>query len=241
MAAGGGGRRSRRPRSRSRHVSGCSLLRSAPACGCEQLPIGTSTWAEQAIAELLRILPEHAHDDDALDSIAVAEPVVRRAVNDLVHSQNGAFLDVSLSLERPSGSPITGHSSAEQARVLRSTLDLPRRRRPGRAGVPDVAVGVSGSLVGGQDVVRGRFPDEGLGVAVAVRGPDGDASVRSATLVNRPRRSRLSVSSFNHRSTRFSHELEVGVKCRCQRRRSIMNFRVAASFASSGGPRAPRR
>jgi len=34
------------------------------------------------------------------------------------------------------------------------------------------------------------------------------ASASSATLVKVPRRRRLSVSSLNHRSTRFSHELE---------------------------------
>ena len=36
------------------------------------------------------------------------------------------------------------------------------------------------------------------------------AAVRSATLVNTPRRSRLSLSSLNQRSIRSSHELEVG-------------------------------
>jgi hypothetical protein len=36
------------------------------------------------------------------------------------------------------------------------------------------------------------------------------AALSSATLVNRPRRSALSVSSLNQRSTRFSHELDVG-------------------------------
>ncbi len=45
--------------------------------------------------------------------------------------------------------------------------------------------------------------------------------VRSATLVKTPGRRRLSVSSLNHRSMRLSRELEVGVKCRCQRRRSL--------------------
>jgi hypothetical protein len=37
------------------------------------------------------------------------------------------------------------------------------------------------------------------------------ASVRSATLVKVPRRSGVSASSLNHRSIRFSQELEVGV------------------------------
>jgi thiosulfate/3-mercaptopyruvate sulfurtransferase len=40
------------------------------------------------------------------------------------------------------------------------------------------------------------------------------AATRSGTLWNTPRRMALSVSSLNHRSTRFSHELEVGVTCR---------------------------
>jgi hypothetical protein len=48
------------------------------------------------------------------------------------------------------------------------------------------------------------------------------AAVRSATLVNTPRRSRLSFSSLNQRSIRLSHELEVGVKCKCQRRRVLV-------------------
>ena len=47
------------------------------------------------------------------------------------------------------------------------------------------------------------------------------ASVRSATLVKMPRRKRLSASSLNHRSTRFSQELDVGVGWRCQRRRFL--------------------
>ncbi len=38
------------------------------------------------------------------------------------------------------------------------------------------------------------------------------------------------MSSLNHRSTRLSQELEVGVKCRCQRRRSL----CANHFRTSG-------
>ena len=44
------------------------------------------------------------------------------------------------------------------------------------------------------------------------------AALSSATLVNAPRRRRFSVSSLNQRSTRFSQELHVGMKCRCHRR-----------------------
>ena len=56
------------------------------------------------------------------------------------------------------------------------------------------------------------------------------AALRSVTLVKVPRRNRLSVSSLNQRSIRFSHELEVGVKCSCQRRR----FWCSNHFAISG-------
>src|SRR2546427_7574004 len=41
---------------------------------------------------------------------------------------------------------------------------------------------------------------------------------RAATLGNAPRRMALSVRSRNQRSTRFNHELDVGVKCKCMRR-----------------------
>jgi len=39
------------------------------------------------------------------------------------------------------------------------------------------------------------------------------ASINSATLVKTPRRSRSVVMSRKKRSTMFSHEAEVGVKC----------------------------
>jgi hypothetical protein len=45
------------------------------------------------------------------------------------------------------------------------------------------------------------------------------ASMTSGKLVNVPRLRRRSVSSLNQRSTRLSQELDVGVKCRCQRAR----------------------
>ena len=57
------------------------------------------------------------------------------------------------------------------------------------------------------------------------------ASVSSGTLVKAPRRSRLSVSSLNQRSMRFSQELDVGVKRRCHRRRSRCANQVVISGA----------
>jgi hypothetical protein len=40
------------------------------------------------------------------------------------------------------------------------------------------------------------------------------AATKDGTFWNEPRRIRLSVISRNHRSTRLSQELEVGMKCR---------------------------
>ena len=55
------------------------------------------------------------------------------------------------------------------------------------------------------------FQMKGLGSAFQCSAQVVIAAVRSATLVNAPRRRRLSVSSLNQRSIRFSQELEVGV------------------------------
>ena len=74
------------------------------------------------------------------------------------------------------------------------------------------------------------FQTKGLGSRFQCSAQVVIAAVRSATLLKAPRRRRLSVSSLNQRSMRFSQELEVGVKCRCQRRRSL----CANHFAISG-------
>src|SRR5690349_14880675 len=65
------------------------------------------------------------------------------------------------------------------------------------------------------------FQTNGLGSLFQCSAQTVMAWVRSATEVNTPRRRRLSVNSLNQRSIRFNQELEVGVKCRCQRRRSL--------------------
>src|SRR5438045_6193605 len=56
------------------------------------------------------------------------------------------------------------------------------------------------------------FQMKGLGSVFQCSAQTVMAWVRSAMLVKRPRRSRLSVNSLNHRSTRFSQELDVGVQ-----------------------------
>src|SRR6476620_9507936 len=65
------------------------------------------------------------------------------------------------------------------------------------------------------------FQTNGLGSLFQCSAQTVMAWVRLSTEVNTPRRRRLSVNSLNHRSTRLSQELEVGMKCRCQRRRLL--------------------
>jgi len=64
------------------------------------------------------------------------------------------------------------------------------------------------------------------------------AVVRSAPLMKTPRRRRWSVRSLNQRSRRFSQELEMGMKCRCQRRRSLWasHFLIAGALGRRGCP-----
>ena len=55
------------------------------------------------------------------------------------------------------------------------------------------------------------FQMNGLGLVFQCSAQVVIAALSSATLVNTPRRRRLSVSSLNQRSIRFTQELEVGV------------------------------
>ena len=69
----------------------------------------------------------------------------------------------------------------------------------------------------GQDGFCGGGPDEGSGAFVVHVHVLLDRGDQVGHAVKDPRRRALSVSSRNHRSTRFSQELEVGVKCRWKR------------------------
>lgn len=77
----------------------------------------------------------------------------------------------------------------------------------------------AGALYLFQDVDGLSVPDEGLGVFVVMVDvmywPM--ASMSSSTLRKMPRRSRFSVRSRKNRSTMFSHEQLVGVKCMWKR------------------------
>src|SRR5664280_2930280 len=63
------------------------------------------------------------------------------------------------------------------------------------------------------------FQMKGLG-SLPVLGPYGDGGSEVGDAGERAAAQALSVSSLSHRSIRFSHELEVGVECRCQRARA---------------------
>ena len=69
-----------------------------------------------------------------------------------------------------------------------------------------------------QDLPSAVGPDERLGIDVVMHDVfiDG-AATSSGTLANMPRRSRSVVMWRKRRSTVFSHEAEVGVKCMCNR------------------------
>lgn len=95
----------------------------------ETLPLGTGTWAEQALFDLVRALPETEKDDDALDAIAVASPVMRRAISDLVLNRRGAFLDVELQMPQPAGEVLRSRLTPDHARALRRTLNIASEER----------------------------------------------------------------------------------------------------------------
>jgi hypothetical protein len=88
------------------------------------IPGGDTFVAELALRELIRALPESAEDEAALDAIAVADPVVRRAVGDLVLRRKGELLDVGFRLELTDDEPVESHLSPVQVKALRRTLNI---------------------------------------------------------------------------------------------------------------------
>ena len=64
-----------------------------------------------------------------------------------------------------------------------------------------------------EDIGRLRGPDEGFGVLVVFFDVLFDGDDQFFGIVKAPRRSRFCVRSRKKRSTMFSHELLVGVKC----------------------------
>lgn len=94
-----------------------------------ELPPGGVSWAEIGAVELARALPEGPEDDESMDSLFSASPVVRRAVNDLISKLPNPNLDISLTVKRGTGERIASTISVGQAEVLRERLDVIREER----------------------------------------------------------------------------------------------------------------
>ncbi|MFJ9624689.1 hypothetical protein [Streptomyces sp. NPDC101181] len=94
-----------------------------------ELPWPGVSWAEIGAVELVRALPEGPEDDDSMDSLFSASPVVRRAVADLVSKLPNPNLDISLTVRRATGERVASGISADQAAVLRERLDVIREER----------------------------------------------------------------------------------------------------------------
>jgi hypothetical protein len=91
-------------------------------------PAGVS-WAEIGAVELVRALPEGPEDEESLDSLFSASPVVRRAVSDLIFKLPNPHLDISLAVQRGTGERIVSSLSAVQAESLRDRLQIIREER----------------------------------------------------------------------------------------------------------------
>lgn len=102
-----------------------------------KLPSGGTTWTEIAMTDLLGALPETAEDSDVVDALGAGEPVLRRAVADLVQGSRSTNLHMDFNLHRPGRESLTSRLSAEQIWILRRTLNVPTedrstQRRKGR-------------------------------------------------------------------------------------------------------------
>ncbi|MFF1453072.1 hypothetical protein ACFVYF_33815 [Streptomyces sp. NPDC058274] len=85
-------------------------------------------WAEIGMAELIRALPENGEDEDSIDSLMGASPVVRRAVSDLVTGFN-AEVSVGLSLTRLGGETLKSQLTPRMTREIRRRLEVAREER----------------------------------------------------------------------------------------------------------------
>ncbi|MCI3932097.1 hypothetical protein [Streptomyces sp. AN091965] len=94
----------------------------------ELAPVGVS-WAEIGAVELVRALPEGPEDEESLDSLFSASPVVRRAVSDLIVGLPNPKLDISLAVQRGTGERVVSAISAGQAESLRERLNIFREER----------------------------------------------------------------------------------------------------------------
>ncbi|MET7764916.1 hypothetical protein ABZS71_23935 [Streptomyces sp. NPDC005393] len=91
----------------------------------------STLWTEIGVVELIRALPEDDVDDQSIESIDAASPVIRRAVADLVSrvSDERPELSLSLSVRRISGEVLRSSVTPRQASILRERLAVTREER----------------------------------------------------------------------------------------------------------------
>ncbi|WP_093623714.1 hypothetical protein [Streptomyces sp. 3213.3] len=94
-----------------------------------ELPSAGVSWAEIGAVELVRALPEGPHDEESMDSLFSASPVVRRAVADLIFGMPNQDLDISLAMKRGTGERIVSSLPVGQPESLRERLNIIREER----------------------------------------------------------------------------------------------------------------
>lgn len=91
-------------------------------------PLST-LWAEVGVVELIRALPENDTDDESIDSIGAASPVIRRAVADLISEHPESQPSLSISVRRFTGETLQSTVTPQQASFLREKLAVAREER----------------------------------------------------------------------------------------------------------------
>ncbi|MEU6387021.1 hypothetical protein ABZ847_26075 [Streptomyces bauhiniae] len=89
----------------------------------------STLWAEVGMVELIRALPEDDADEQSIESIGAASPVIRRAVADLISDRPESQPGISLSVCRKSGEFLRSTVTPQQASSLREKLAVVREER----------------------------------------------------------------------------------------------------------------
>ncbi|MFD3571576.1 hypothetical protein [Streptomyces sp. NPDC058667] len=89
----------------------------------------STLWAEVGVVELIRALPEDDEDEQSIESIGAASPVIRRAVADLISDRPESQPGLSISVRRRSGEVIKSTITPRQASFLRERLAVVREER----------------------------------------------------------------------------------------------------------------
>ncbi|MER5896959.1 hypothetical protein [Streptomyces sp. NPDC001876] len=104
-------------------------LKFPPVEDSSTISDSSTAWAEIGIVELIRALPENDTDEQSIDSIGAASPVIRRAVADLITDQPATQPHLAISVRRFSGEVLKSTITPRQATSLRAKLDVAREER----------------------------------------------------------------------------------------------------------------